>query len=167
MNNFGARFDVDVQVLWQLDNLGFGNLARAAGRKAETDQAQFALLRTQDRVAAEVSQALAQAQLAEARAGVSERGLRLAADSLRQNLLGLGQTRGAGDLIQLVIRPQEVVAAVQTLAQAYADYYGAVAEANRAQFRLYRALGKPAHLLAPDGPTAPPCLAQPPADGGR
>jgi hypothetical protein len=36
------------------------------------------------------------------------------------------------------------VQAVQSLGQAYLDYFGAVADANRAQFRLYRALGQPA-----------------------
>ena len=35
----------------------------------------------------------------------------------------------------------------QTLAQAYNDYYGAIADHNRAQFRLYRALGYPAHFV--------------------
>ena len=50
----------------------------------------------------------------------------------------------------LLVRPQEVVAAVQALAQAYLDYYGAVADANRAQFRLYRALGQPAQCLLQD-----------------
>jgi hypothetical protein len=36
------------------------------------------------------------------------------------------------------------------LAQAYTDYYGAVADFNRAQFRLYRALAYPAQVLLDD-----------------
>src|SRR5262249_37560204 len=47
---------------------------------------------------------------------------------------------------------------VQALAQAYASYYGAVADANRAQFRLYRALGEPAQLVADQ--LAPACAGQ-------
>ena len=43
------------------------------------------------------------------------------------------------------------MAAVQALAQAYSDYYGAVADYDRAQFRLYHALGHPAQALAGDG----------------
>ena len=39
-------------------------------------------------------------------------------------------------------------ASIQTLAQAYANFYGAVADYNRAQFRLYRALGHPAHFIS-------------------
>ena len=42
---------------------------------------------------------------------------------------------------------QEVVASVQSLAQAYNDFYGAVADYARAQVRLYRALGHPAQEL--------------------
>jgi hypothetical protein len=51
-------------------------------------------------------------------------------------------------LIILMIRPQEVIAAIQTLSQTYGDYYGAIADHNRAQFRLYRALGQPAHFVS-------------------
>ena len=47
------------------------------------------------------------------------------------------------------------VAAVQALAQAYGDYYAAVADYNRAQFRLYRALGRPAEAVLPDGAACP------------
>jgi hypothetical protein len=46
---------------------------------------------------------------------------------------------------------------VQALAQAYIDYYGAVADANRAQFRLYRALGQPAQHLAQQSDALPTC----------
>ena len=69
------------------------------------------------------------------------------AESADKNLAGLSQTRGTAGAVQLLVRPQEVVAAVQALGQAYADYYGAIADFNRAQFRLYRALGQPAQLL--------------------
>jgi outer membrane protein TolC len=148
VGKFSMRSDWDVQVLWQLDNLGFGNHARVDQRRAEHEVAVLETFRTQDRVAAEVVQALAQVQSAAARLAEAAGGLRDALDSAEKNFEGLGQTRRAGDLLLLVIRPQEVVAAVQALAQAYADFYGAVADYNRAQFRLYRALGAPAQLLA-------------------
>jgi len=44
---------------------------------------------------------------------------------------------------------------VQALAQAYTDFYAAVADYNRAQFRLYRALGHPAQCLASLVPELP------------
>src|SRR6266853_347520 len=102
--------------------------------------------------AAEVAQAYAQLQSAANRLGKAERALKDAVESANKNFEGLGQTKTAGGkVIVLVIRPQEVVAAIQALVQAYNDYYAAVADYNRAQFRLYRALGQPAQIIAGQG----------------
>jgi hypothetical protein len=46
------------------------------------------------------------------------------------------------------VHPQEVVAALQQLPQAYVNYYTGANDYNRAQFRLYHALGYPAQRLA-------------------
>src|SRR5262249_52306845 len=64
IGNPGWRGDIDLQVLWQLDNLGLGNAARVHQRQAENQLAVLELFRIEDRVAAEVAQAYAQAQLA-------------------------------------------------------------------------------------------------------
>jgi outer membrane protein TolC len=146
LSNFGARFDIDVELLWELQNLGFGNRARVRERRAERELAFLELFRIQDRIAAEVVQSHAQIQAASARLSEAEIAVKDAIDSANKNLEGLGQTVSAGKLI-LLIRPLEAVAAVQALAQAYANYYGAVADYDRAQFRLYRALGHPAQSL--------------------
>jgi outer membrane protein TolC len=146
--NGGLRSDFDLQLLWQLDNLGFGNRAKIRQRDSESRLAVFELFRIQDRVAAEVAQAHAQAQLAARRVEAAERGLKAAAQSADKNMIALGQTKGVGAMMVLLVRPQEVVAAIQAVAQANVDYFGAVADANRAQFRLYRALGQPAECLA-------------------
>ena len=133
MSNFSFRQDFDVQVLWQLQNLGFGNRAIIRQRGADSRAAQVEFLRVQDRVAAEVVQALALAQTAAARLRNAETELKEAQASVEQNLLGISQTqRLQGNIIKLVVRPQEVVAAVQALSQAYYDYYGAVGDFNRA-----------------------------------
>jgi outer membrane protein TolC len=142
----GFRGDLDLQVLWQLDNLGFGNRARVHQREAENRLAVIDLLRIEDRVAAEVAQAYTQAQIAARRVELAALGVRSARNSADKNLIGL-QPQEVGGKVVLLVRPQEAVAAVLALAQAYLDYYGAVADANRAQFRLYRALGQPAHLV--------------------
>jgi outer membrane protein TolC len=162
-SNTGLRGDLDLQVLWQLDNLGFGNRARIHQRGAENRLAVIELFRIQDRVAAEVAQAYAQVQSAFRRADVAERGLRSALASADKNLAALGQTKQAGGMVQTLVRPQEAVAAVQALGQAYIDYYGAIADYDRAQFRLYRALGHPAQALAGEGAECPPT--SPPAGG--
>jgi outer membrane protein TolC len=175
----GMREDVDVQVLWQLNNLGFGNRAAVHQRQAENQLAVVELFRLQDRVAAEVARAYAEAQMASQRLNFAGREVRSARASADKNLFALGQTRGAGGQVQLLVRPQEAVASVQALAQAYADYYGAVADSNRAQFRLYRALGHPAGAVLADGagclappatavvPPAPAVAAPAPAVQGR
>jgi outer membrane protein TolC len=155
VGNFGARGDFDLQVLWELQNLGFGNRARVNERRAENQLAVLDLFRVQDRVAADVVQAYAQAQSAASRVADAEKEVKDAVDSAKKNLAGLGETNKVGNVLILVIRPQEVVAAVQALAQAYNDYYSAVADYNRAQFRLYRALGHPAQLLSGQCPACP------------
>jgi outer membrane protein TolC len=142
--NAEGRLDVDLQLLWQLDNLGFGNRARIHQRQAESQLAALEICRIQDRVAAEVIQAYARGDVASRRVTVAEKGVRSALASADKNLSALSQTKDTGGIKQLLIRPQEAVAAVQALAQAYADYYSAVADTNRAQFHLYRALGRPA-----------------------
>jgi outer membrane protein TolC len=147
----GLRSDWDLQVLWQLNNLGFGNHALVRQREAENRQAVIDLFRTQDRVAAEVAQAYAQARQAARRVEVAAKAVRSAVQSADKNVIALSHLQKVGDKQVPLVRPQEVVAAVQSLAQAYADYYGAVADANRAQFRLYRALGQPAQALERDG----------------
>jgi outer membrane protein TolC len=164
LGDFSGRVDVDVQLLWQFDNLGFGNRAKTQQRRAENQAALIDLFRTEDRVAAEVSEALAQAQSATERVGLAEQGLRLAVESADKNLAGISETQRAGDLVILVVRPQEAVAAVEALAQAYLQYYGAVGDVNRAQFRLYRALGKPASLLLDGQDPRSDC---PPKPAGR
>jgi outer membrane protein TolC len=155
IGNAGLRGDLDLQVLWQLDNLGFGNRARVQQREAEKRLALIDLFRIQDRVAAEVAQAYTQAQMAARRVDLAAKGVWSAQNSADKNLIGL-QPKEEGGKVVLLVRPQEAVAAVQALAQAYGDYYGAVADANRAQFRLYRALGHPALALAGGGLTCPP-----------
>jgi outer membrane protein TolC len=148
MGNFGARGDFDLQFLWELQNLGFGNRARVRERRGEHEISILELFRLQDQVAADVVQTFSLAQSAAGRMKDAEAELREAVDSVEKNLLGVSQTkRLTGNVLILVIRPQEVVAAIQALSQAYVDYYGTVADYNRAQFRLYRALGHPAQTV--------------------
>jgi outer membrane protein TolC len=148
LHNFAGRFDIDVQLLWEFQALGLGNRARVAERRAENEAALLDLFRTQDRIAAEVVQAFAQVRAAAERLNEAEPALREAIELSNRSLEGLGQTRRVGDAVVLVVRPQEAVAAVQALGQANTDFFTAIADYNRAQFRLYRALGHPARCLA-------------------
>src|SRR5205814_1282639 len=115
-----ARVDL-LDPSWSLDRLvevGLTNRPELASQQAAV----------QATLAAEVAEAHAQADLAGRRVGIAEQGLRLALDSYDRNLEGLGQTRLIGGVNVTVVRPQEVLAAVQAVAQAYTDFYGAVAD---------------------------------------
>ena len=99
----GGRFDIDMQMLWEFQALGFGNRARVSERKAEHEAATLELFRTQDRIAAEVVQAFAQVRSAAERANEAEPALREALDLVDKSLEGLGQTRRVGDALVLVV----------------------------------------------------------------
>lgn len=149
LSNFGLRQDWDIQAIWTLQNFGFGNRALIRQRAAENKVALMELFRIQDQVAAEVVEAYARAQTAEGRIREAEEELRDAQSLVREDLTALGQTQRLieGGPIQLVVRPQEVVAAIQMLQQAYVDFYTSINDYNRAQFQLYRAVGNPAQQL--------------------
>jgi outer membrane protein TolC len=170
LSNFSARADFDIQVLWEWKNLGLGNHALVRQREAENRLALLELFRTQDLVAAQVAQAYAQAQSAAGRLKDAEAELQDAADSATRNMQGMGQTLDTGKVLVLAIRPQEVVAAIQALSQAYLDYYAAVGDYDRAQFRLYHALGHPAQALdfgPSGGRQLPDCSPNQRVDGPR
>jgi outer membrane protein TolC len=165
LNHWSGRSDWDAEVVWEFRNLGFGNRGLVTQRRGEQRQALVELFRIQDLVAAEVAQAHAQVEAAAVRVRRAETGLKAAVASYEGNLKGLSQTVRAGELLQLVNRPQEVVAALQQLQQAYINYYTSTNDYNRAQFRLFRALGYPAQDLACGasfGPVMPVDASRPP-----
>ncbi len=148
MGNFGTRFDLDVQLLWEFSALGLGNRVRVGERKVENQMATLELFRTQDRIAAEVAMAFAQWKSASERLREAEPAVQESVELVSKAIAGMGQTRRVGEFLTLVVRPLEVIAAVQALAQANTDYAVTIGDYNRAQFRLYRALGHPASAVA-------------------
>lgn len=152
LNNWNGRSDWDAQIYWQFRNLGAGNRGLVAERRGEQRQAMVELFRIQDQVAEEVRQAHAQLEAAAVRVRRAEDGLKAALASYEGNLKGLSEFVRNGELLVLVNRPQEVVAALQ---QSYVNYYTSANDYNRAQFRLYRAIGYPAQNLGCRGPFGP------------
>jgi outer membrane protein TolC len=147
-NPWGGRFDPNVQVLWELKNMGFGNRALIRQRQAQVDEATIELFHVQDRVAAEVARAHAQVKWSAVRAREAETQLQQAQINFAGNLRGLEETSRIEKTLVLVIRPQEAVASLRQLYRAYENYFATVNEYNRAQFRLFRAMGYPAEILA-------------------
>lgn len=167
LNPWTARIDPSAQLLWEVRNLGFGNRALVRERQAQQQQTLVELYRIQDNVAADIAQAHAQVEAAFVRIAKAQEGLIEAHKNFEGNMKGLRETIRFGDILQLVVRPQEAVAALTTLNQSYENYYLSIADYNRAQFRLYWSMGYPAGVLAcertpgeqvPVNPERPPPL---------
>ena len=121
-------------------------------RIAQEQKASIDFANVQDQVAQEVVQAHAQLEATATQVDDAMTAVKEAIITYNGTLRGIGETRGAGDLLQLVNRPQEAVAALQQLNRAYEIYFAAINGYNRAQFQLYRALGFPARILVCDCP---------------
>ncbi len=158
LNQWTGRLDVSLQLSWQLDAFGIGNLARIKQQRGDQSHTIVELFKLQDMVAAEVTEAYANLQSATARVGQADRSLRTGLSAFNGNVEGLRQTTRFGDTLVLVYRPQEVVYALRLLKLAFDEYFTTVADYNRAQFELFHALGYPAKeitYLRPPGNVDP------------
>ena len=158
LNQWTGRDDVSLQLVWQFDAFGIGNLARIKEQRGEQSQAIVQLYRAQDMVAAEVTEAHADLQSAAARVGQADRSLRTAIIAYNGNVEGLRHTTRFGDVLVLVYRPQEVIYALRLLKLSFDEYFTTVADYNRAEFELFHALGYPAQeitYLRPPGNVEP------------
>jgi outer membrane protein TolC len=154
MNLWSLREDVSAQLVWQLDGMGFGNMARIKKQRGMESQAIVDLFRMQDVIAAEVTQSQADLQSAAVRVSEAERSLREAIITYDGNYRGLAQTQRFENLLIQVYRPQEAVKALENLLVSYDNYFATVADYNRAQFELFHSLGYPARevtALRPPG----------------
>jgi hypothetical protein len=148
LNQWRGRFDMSIQPLWQLENLGLGNLARIKWQRGNESRSIIELFRAQDMAAADVTRALARVQSAAPRVVQADRALRTGIITFNGTFEGLQQTTRLGNVLVLVNRPQEAVFALQLLNVAFDEYFTTVAEYNMAQFELFHALGYPANEVA-------------------
>ncbi len=137
--NFGGRGDAEVGLFWELQNLGFTDVAIMRRRAAELNIANLEKYRTQTRVGADVVASFETRQAAARQIEDARETLVEALDSLRLNFLNIRQ----GAELPRATRPIEVLQPIQALAQARLDYLDSVLSYNRAQFRLKRAIGEP------------------------
>lgn len=143
-NPWLARDDISVGLVWEMQNLGLGNRALVRERQAERQQLLIELFRIQDLVAADVARAHAQIESAAARVKTSEEGVSEAWLAYEEMLKTLNQVEHVGTSDVVIHRVFDVIDSLRALSTALNDYYLAVSDYNRAQFRLYRALGYPA-----------------------
>jgi outer membrane protein TolC len=134
IDHFRDRFDVDAMAVWQLRNLGLGDVAAREEAGARLRQARHRDIDVMNRVAREVVEAHTQVQTRQGQIARAEQGIKSAIDSYRRNL---ERIRGGQGL------PLESLQAIQALDQAQNEYLRATADYSEAQFRLYRALGWP------------------------
>jgi hypothetical protein len=164
LNQWVGRDDVSIQLMWQLENFGIGNLGRIKAQRGLQSRAIVDLRDAQDMVAADVNRALARVQSAAARVVQADRALRTGIITFNGHLEGLEQTRRLGNVLVLTFRPQEAVYSLELLNVAFDEYFTTVAEYNRAQFDLFHALGYPARELTqlrPPGAALPVDTARP------
>lgn len=151
--NFEGRKDFDALAVWSFENLGLGNHARQREQASVQRQRLLEFQRTYDRVAAEIAQAYARAQIRREQVEVAEAQVAAAAEALPLNFRGI---RG-GEL-----RPIEAQQAIKQLAEARQRYLAAVIEYDQAQLRLLRAIGQPPSTAAARPAAA--ALSSPPLD---
>ena len=146
LNHFVGRSDVSVQLMWQLDGFGIGNLRiRTARCGVAGNRRPFP---RSGPGGGGSHRAQARVQSAAARVSQADRALRTAIITFNGNFEGLRQTTRFGNVLVLVYRPQEAVYALELLKLAFDEYFTTVADYNRAQFQLFHALGYPAAEVA-------------------
>jgi outer membrane protein TolC len=139
LSNFSARNALSIQLFWEVRNLGLGNRAAAAERRALTDQARYQLADAQARAAAEVVDAAQTAAAKFVTIAPAEEAVKEATELYRINRLGtqnLVDTKNLFDALR-------TLQAIQTLNTARLNCLNAVTDHNRAQLRLLAAVGTP------------------------
>jgi outer membrane protein TolC len=159
LSNFSGRGDGLAQAYWQLDNFGFGDLYRARERRAQYNQANFHVVEVQAQVAAEVVAAAKQARARSRTLGDAQRAVLQSTEAYRR-LWGAAK---ALTTEKKLLDTLESLIAEQALAQARTLYLNEVIEYNKAQFRLYWAMGQPPECALPSAVSVP--LAVPVAPG--
>jgi outer membrane protein TolC len=155
--NFGSRADLDAGLVWQLRNLGFGNLAEVRELQAARDRFAFREAQVLNTVVAQVVQAQEQVQRTRERLEISyvalfDREGRPTGPVYRSLRLNFLRILGGGGL------PLEVLDSIRSLSDLLDAYSTAMTDFERARFRLLIALGLPAPgILDPRLLPAPPC----------
>jgi outer membrane protein TolC len=154
LGGFAGRTDFDIRVYWSLQNMGLGNMALWRLRRAQVGVALGDQSLTINQVRREISAALASATAARGRVDVTARQLATAQAGFREDL---GRIRGT------IARPIEMTNSLDLLSEARQNHLRAIIDYNRAQFRLFVALGSPPPLERPEtGPLPPAPVADPP-----
>ncbi len=134
--NFDSRSDVTALVYWRLENLGLGNLAKQNERESLLAQANHRLRIMENRIVGQIAQAYNQTEISRQQIPAAENAIKAARESHRLNSERIKRAPEQA-------RPLEILQPIQALNRVRLDYLQTVADYNRAQFRLYAAMGNP------------------------
>ncbi|HEV3202881.1 MAG TPA: TolC family protein [Gemmataceae bacterium] len=140
LSQFSGRGDGMAQAIWELHNLGAGDMARVRTQRTLVNQANLHVLEVQAQVAAEVTEAAKATRFRSQALANLQEAVRQAQESWRRLYEA---TRGTIGVRGGTYDPIEALIAEQTLAQVRSQYLTQLIEYNKAQFRLYTALGQP------------------------
>ncbi|HTU89896.1 MAG TPA: TolC family protein, partial [Gemmataceae bacterium] len=154
-----GRIDVDVIAYWQLQNMGFGNLAHIRERRAQRNQAEADRLRILNEVREKVSVAYNSSAEHFRDIAIKRRWVQEATDGFQRDLK---TAFGIGGVL-----PIETLDNAKRLREGREALLDAVIGFDRAQFQLFVALGQPPTLVVEDDkpppPPPPPAELPPPA----
>ncbi len=132
--NDGSRSDVDLLAVWEWKNMGLGNVALQRLRRGELHERVLELEVIRERIAAEVVAAAADVASYRRQMELAQQSIVAAQASYQLNEQRIRASEGL---------PIELLQSISALADARNAYTAAVANYNRAQYRLMRALGNP------------------------
>jgi outer membrane protein TolC len=131
---FAGRTDFDVLAFWTAQNLGIGNVARWRERRGQANEAAARRARTLNLARREVAEAYADSLAQNQAIELSQRRLREAEQGFEEEFLRI--RGGQGLPIELLDNLTRLVSAREALVESGISY-------NKAQFRLFVALGQP------------------------
>jgi outer membrane protein TolC len=134
IENYGDRMDFDAVAYWELRKLGYGEQAARAAAQSKVEQARWRQVQVMDQTASEIAEAFVQVESRRRQMALARSGIAAAQDSYRRN---------AARILDALGLPIEALQSIQALDNAQRQYTQTVADFNRAQFRLHRALGWP------------------------
>jgi outer membrane protein TolC len=148
---FGGRGDGAAQAIWELRNLGAGDVAVARERREVFNEANLHVAEIQAQVGAEITAAAKTARARQRALNDIQSAVGHAEETwrrLREAAFGMNGRQRSYD-------PLEPLLAEQQVADARMRYVHELTEFNKAQFRLYTAMGQPPLEALPQASTLP------------
>lgn len=131
-NNSSSRNDLDLLAVWELKNLGQSQKNAKKRRTIELEQAKIKSKWLADKIASEIVIAHNDIESYRDQVEVARKSVKSASESYQSNVLRIQQDKG---------QPLELLQAIHAQSEALDLYTKAIANYNRAQFKMLHALG--------------------------